>query len=68
LCNNTRRFNDAIEKYYPVGNVLEEAVREAGGDDNIEIEILEEKKPGETEKERRGRSDIEGANSPVVKS
>jgi len=60
-------LNDAIEKYYPVGNVLEEAVREAGGDDNIEIEILEEKKPGETEKEDAAEGDIEGANSPVVK-
>ncbi len=58
---------DALEKYYPVGNVLEDAVREAGGDDNIEIEILEERKPGEAEKEDAAEGDIEGANSPVVK-
>jgi type IV pilus assembly protein PilB len=55
-------LNDAIEKYYPIGNALDDTMKELEG--NIEIEFLEEKKAKEEEGEE---GDIEGNDSPVVK-
>lgn len=55
-------LKDAIEKFYPTGNVFEDTLQEIG--EGAEIEILEDKMISDEEGEE---GDIEGANSPVVK-
>lgn len=55
-------LKDAIDKFYPTGNVLEDTLQEIG--EGAEIEILQDKMASDDEGEE---GDIEGANSPVVK-
>ena len=55
-------LSDAIEKFYPTGNVFKDTLQEIG--EGAEIEILEDKMASDDEGEE---GDIEGANSPVVK-
>jgi type IV pilus assembly protein PilB len=53
----------AIDKYYPIGSSLEDTMKSMEGDNNFEIELLEDMK----QKDDEGEEDIEGENSPVVK-
>lgn len=57
-------LNETIEKYYPVANKIDEAMKAMEGSDNLEIEILEEKRQRE---EEGGDDKVEGADSPIVK-
>jgi type IV pilus assembly protein PilB len=57
-------LNETIEKYYPLANKYDEAMKDIESADNLEIEILEEKK----QKDEEGDDgNIEGADSPIVK-
>ncbi len=58
-------LNETIEKYYPIDSVVNEALKAIeGSSENLEIEIMEDKKAKDDEAEE---GDIEGAGSPVVR-